>query len=119
MIKVSNLTAEYPGKRVLHHLNFEVKPNTITALVGPNGAGKTTLLKLLSGLESPFAGQIIINGIDIEENPRSIHKTLGFLPDFFGLYHNLTVKQCLEYAALSHNVPSNQIQQSIDSTVAY
>jgi ABC-2 type transport system ATP-binding protein len=104
MIEVRDLTYEYPSKRALEHVSLSVAAGTITALVGPNGAGKTTLLRCLAALEEPYSGSVTIDGLDTREMPRQIHERLGYLPDFFGLYDDLTVRRCLTYAARSHGI---------------
>jgi ABC-2 type transport system ATP-binding protein len=113
MITVQDLCFDYPGKRVLDHVNFTIEPGTITALVGPNGAGKTTLLRCLAALDNPFSGTIGINGISTAAAPREIHRRIGYLSDFFGLYNDLNVDQSLEFAALSHLVEREAIPQRI------
>lgn len=105
MISVENLTFDYPDKRALQHLNFNIEKNTITALVGPNGAGKSTLLRCLAALLTPIQGNIIIDDLDIIEYPRKAHALMGYLPDFFGLYEDLTIEQCLRYHAAAQNIP--------------
>src|SRR3990172_6769244 len=97
MIRVEELVFDYPAVRALERVSFTVEPGTITALVGPNGAGKTTLLRCLAALETPLSGQIIIDGIDVAEEPRAAHRRLGFLQDFYGLYQHLTLPPCLAH----------------------
>jgi ABC-2 type transport system ATP-binding protein len=104
MIEVRDLVYEYPTKRALDGVSLTVQPQTITALVGPNGAGKTTLLRCLAALEAPYSGTVTINGLDTRESPRAIHAHLGYLPDFYGLYDELSVRRCLLYAAWSHGI---------------
>lgn len=104
MIEVRDLVYEYPSKRALEGVSLSVKPQTITALVGPNGAGKTTLLRCLAALEPPYSGAVAIDGLDSAESPRQIHAQLGYLPDFYGLYDELTVRRCLTYAARAHGI---------------
>lgn len=104
MIEVRDLVYEYPAKRALEGVSLSVQPQTITALVGPNGAGKTTLLRCLAALEPPYSGQVLIEGLDTRVAPREIHARLGYLPDFYGLYDDLTVRRCLTYAARAHGI---------------
>ena len=113
-IAVSNLLFEYPGVRALDDVSFEVAAGSVTALVGPNGAGKTTLLRCLAGLEQPMLGSIEVAGIDVLEEPRAVHRKIGYLSDFYGLYDALTVRQCFAYAAASHGVKD----ASVDAAVA-
>jgi ABC-2 type transport system ATP-binding protein len=104
MIDVRDLVYEYPSKRALDGVSFQIAPGSITALVGPNGAGKTTLLRCLAALEPPYSGAVKIDGIDTTQDPRKIHELLGYLPDFYGLYDELTVWQSLYFAARSHRL---------------
>ena len=114
MIKVDNLTYEYPDKRVLHSISCNIEQGEICALVGPNGAGKTTLLRNLAALELPFSGSIEIDGTITHEDPRLIHRKVGYLSDFFGLYEDLTVTQCLKYIAWCHKVNANEVQSTVE-----
>lgn len=114
MITVDALSFDYPGKRALDHLSFSIIENSITALVGPNGAGKTTLLRCLAALDNPTIGSIMIDGIDAERFPRKIHDIVSYLPDIFGLYEQLTVKENLIFFAMSRSVPHDKIEDRID-----
>ena len=106
MIAVSGLIFDYPGTRALDNVTFALEARTITALVGPNGAGKTTLLRCLAGLDTPFAGQVNVAGLDVLSEPRLSHRRMGFLADSFGLYDDLSVEQCLLYSAASLGLPA-------------
>jgi ABC-2 type transport system ATP-binding protein len=113
MINVKNLIFDYPGTRALDDVSFTIREGSITALVGPNGAGKTTLLRCLAALEEPVSGCILMNGTDILADPRATHRSIGYLSDFFGLYEDLTARQCLQYAAMSHGIPDDRHEQVI------
>ena len=114
MISVNNLTFDYPGKRALTEVAFKIEANTITALVGPNGAGKTTLLHCIAALDLPYTGQIEVNGLDVLENPRKAHTFMGYLPDFYGLYNELSVRQCLMYHAMVQNIAKEERNDRIN-----
>lgn len=106
MISVRNLVFDYPTKRALRSVSFDIQAGTITGLVGPNGAGKTTLLRCLAGLEVPFSGTIWVDRIDVTEEPREAHRRLGLLQDYLGLYDDLTGRQCLLYHSAAHGIPA-------------
>ncbi len=114
MISVQNLTFDYPGKRALQHVSFSIEPGSITALVGPNGAGKSTLMRCLAALETPSAGSIHIDSLDVLENPREAHALMGYLPDFFGLYDDLSVEQCLRYHAMVQKISKQEQQAAVE-----
>jgi ABC-2 type transport system ATP-binding protein len=113
MIAVEHVLFDYPGVRALDDLSFGVAKGTITALVGPNGAGKSTLLRCLAALDMPHGGRILIEGVDIFDEPRRAHRFIGYLPDFYGLYDTLTVRQCLTYAAGSQGVANAAIADAV------
>ncbi|HEX2593393.1 MAG TPA: ABC transporter ATP-binding protein [Rhizomicrobium sp.] len=113
MIEVTDLVYEYPTARALKGVSLRIPAQTITALVGPNGAGKTTLLRCLAALEVPYSGTVTIDGLDTRDHPRQIHERLGYLPDFYGLYDDLSVRRCLTYAARSHNIAADKADAAV------
>jgi ABC-2 type transport system ATP-binding protein len=90
-----------------------VADGVIAALVGPNGAGKTTLLRCIAALERPYAGTVTIDGIDVQERPRVAHAKLGFLPDFYGLYGDLSVRRALTFAARAHGLSASAADEAV------
>ena len=95
--------------RALDHLDLEIEAGSITALVGPNGAGKTTLLRLMSGLTEPSEGEIRIDGRPTTVDPRRVHAAVGFLPDHFGLYADLTPRQTLSFFGRAYRLEESGI----------
>jgi ABC-2 type transport system ATP-binding protein len=116
MILVENLVFDYPTKRALHGVSLVVREGSITALVGPNGAGKTTLMRCIAALDPPYSGRITVAGIDVFEEPRKAHEVMGYLSDFFGLYDQLTVRQCLIHAADSHGLSRARRDERVQQT---
>ena len=104
MIEVSQLVFEYPGHRALDGVSVSIGAGSVTALVGPNGAGKSTLMRCIAGLDQPLSGHIRVKDLSVEERPREVHRHLGYLSDFYGLYDRLSVMRCLQYSALSMGV---------------
>lgn len=116
MIEITGLTFDYPGHRALDDVTLTVANGSVTALVGPNGAGKTTLMRCIAGLETPLSGSITVGGMDVVEQPRAVHRIMGYLSDFFGLYQDLSVARCLEYAAAAQGLPEHDIPAAIERT---
>lgn len=112
MITVEHLSFEYPSKRALDEVHFEIGASSITALVGPNGAGKSTLLRCMAALYRPFTGRVRINGYDTCDEPRQVHNSLGYLSDFFGLYDELSVRRSLRYACRTHGVDTGRVEHT-------
>jgi ABC-2 type transport system ATP-binding protein len=113
LIEISGLTFEYPGHRALDDVTLTVAGGSVTALVGPNGAGKTTLMRCIAGLESPLTGNITVAGMNVIEQPREVHRIMGYQSDFFGLYQDLSVARCFEYAAAAQGLPDKDIPAAI------
>lgn len=118
MIEVSQLVFEYPGHRALDGVTVQIPAGRVTALVGPNGAGKSTLMRCIAGLEQPLSGQIRVKGLSVEEQPREVHRYLGYLSDFFGLYDRLPIGRCLQYSALSMGVAPEQVEARVQQVAA-
>jgi ABC-2 type transport system ATP-binding protein len=116
MIEISNLTFDYPGHRALDDVTLTVATGSVTALVGPNGAGKTTLMRCIAGLETPLTGVIRVADMDVIDQPREVHRIMGYLSDFFGLYQDLSVAHCLEYAAAAQGLPEADVPAAVERT---
>ena len=117
MISVKNLNYEYPDKKALDNVSFEINEGSITALVGPNGAGKTTLLRSLAALTKPLSGTVSINGFDTVLYPQDVHLRVGYLQDLFGLYNQLTVYQSLQFTTYSRLTDTSEINSAIELAI--
>jgi ABC-2 type transport system ATP-binding protein len=90
--------------QALDGVSCEVGRGRLTALVGPDGAGKTTLIRLTTGLISPDAGKLKVLGIDVAKDPQQVQERIGYMPQRFGLYEDLTVQENLALYADMHGV---------------
>jgi ABC-2 type transport system ATP-binding protein len=99
VITADNLTKIYGKRTALDHVSFEVPEGEIFGFVGPNGAGKTTTLRILAGLLEPGSGRASIDGVDVVQQPQQVHSRIGYMPDFFGVYDQLTVTEYLDFYA--------------------
>jgi ABC-2 type transport system ATP-binding protein len=90
--------------KALDDVSLEIAPGTLAALVGPDGAGKTTLIRLAAGLLVADAGDITVLGIDARTDPQAIQDRIGYMPQKFGLYEDLTVQENLDLYADLHGV---------------
>jgi ABC-2 type transport system ATP-binding protein len=118
MIEVKDVVYDYPTQRALHGVSFTVEAGAVLAMVGPNGAGKTTLLRCMAALDNPTEGSIAIAGLDTRADPRGVHAAIGYLPDFFGLYEELSVRRALTYAARSRGVPPADAPKAVEEAAA-
>ncbi|MFK7848067.1 MAG: ABC transporter ATP-binding protein [Rhodothermales bacterium] len=90
MLEIKDLVKVYPGPvAALQGVQLEI-PKGMFGLLGPNGSGKSTMMRILAGLLEPTSGAILLNGVDITKNPAYVWARLGYLPQDFGFYPNLT-----------------------------
>jgi ABC-2 type transport system ATP-binding protein len=104
MIKTVNLRKEYGRVVAVRDLSLTVNPGDIFGLIGPNGAGKSTTISMLASILEPTEGNIYVDGLDIEENRRQVREIVGYMPDFFGMYDDLTVREYLDFFATAYRV---------------
>jgi len=97
VISVRDLTKTYGSRIALDRVSFEVPKGEIFGFVGPNGAGKTTTIRILAALLEPTDGRALIDGADVMREPDLVHERLGYMPDFFGVYDQLTVSEYLHF----------------------
>ena len=94
-VEVINLKKTYGSKLAVNNINFKIKENEILGLLGPNGCGKTTTIGMILGLLKPSSGEILIEGMKIEENRINILEKINFISPYIELPKKLTVKQNL------------------------
>ncbi len=111
---VSKVSKRYRGKVWgLRNFSLTLKPG-ILGLLGPNGAGKTTLMSILATITSPTEGTVTWNGVDIARNPDDLRQVLGYLPQDFGVYPNLSAVEFLEYMAAIKGLDAKTARARID-----
>jgi len=99
-IRIEKLSKTYPnGVKALDNVSLEIK-NGMFGLLGPNGAGKSTLMRIICGILEPSYGQLQINGIDVNEKREELQGLIGYLPQEFGMYENMTAWDFLHYMGI-------------------
>lgn len=114
MILVEGLQKRYGQTRALDGLSMSVAAGSIYGFVGPNGAGKTTTMRILATLLQADGGMGRIAGEDVRLHPSRVRARLGFMPDFFGVYEDLSVYEYLDFYARSYGVPARKRKTTID-----
>ncbi|WP_074042363.1 ABC transporter ATP-binding protein [Desnuesiella massiliensis] len=105
-IKISNLSKQFGNKTALDDVNLEINSGMF-GLLGRNGAGKTTLMRILTTLLTKTSGDITICDIPIEKS-RDIRKIVGYLPQDFSMYPNMTVYEAMDYLGVLSEIPSRK-----------
>lgn len=113
-IIISSLAKKFGGVTAVDNLNIKVKKNTIFGLVGPDGAGKTTTMRMLLSLLIPDSGTAVIGGYDTLKESEEIKQYIGYMPQKFSLYGDLTVMENLEFYAEIYQVPKKERKKKIE-----
>lgn len=118
-LEVQDLRKEFGTLVAVDDLNLSVEPGQVLGLIGPNGAGKSTFLRMLATLLRQTDGNALILGHDLRRDYLEIRKHLGFLPDFFNLYNDLTLAECLEFFARAYGVPPAEVPNRVNTALDY
>lgn len=119
LIEIAGLVKTFRTSAAIDQLNAQVLAGMITGLVGPDGAGKTTLIRLLAGLLLPTSGSIRVLGFDPTAEPEEIRTRIGYMPQRFGLYEDLTVRQNLNLYADLRNVVGEEREESFERLLTF
>ena len=102
--EIRGLSKDFDGKLAVSDLSFEIRAGEILGLVGPNGAGKTTTIKCILGLLKPSSGEILANGVNLNEDKLLVKSMVSYIPEIPVLYDDLTVKEHLRFIAMAYGV---------------
>lgn len=104
MIKTQNLTKKYGEMYAIRDINLELEKGDLFGFIGPNGAGKTTTMRIVATLLTPTWGEAYVCGNSIYTHPEEIRRLVGYMPDFFGVYDDMTVIEYLEFFAAAYRI---------------
>jgi len=117
-LDIHGVSKQYDGKVwALRDFTLQLEPGVL-GLLGPNGAGKSTLMRILATISNPTDGTVEWNGADIAREPDALRSVLGYLPQDFGVYPNLTAVEFLEYLAAVKGIPAAAARRRIDELLA-
>ena len=119
IVEINNIRKEFGTVVAVNNVSFSVDKGEVLGLIGPNGAGKTTLLRILATVLRPTTGSVRLLGYDLAKEYLKIRKYIGFMPDFFNLYNDLTPRECLEFFAKAYQVEQDLIPKRIDQILEY
>ena len=117
MIQVKNLTKKYGSREAISDVSFTVNKGEVVGFLGPNGAGKTTTMKILTGYMAPQKGFVLLDNIDILEEPLKAKKKIGYLPEAPPIYTDMYVESYLKYVAQLKLCPKKEIPNLVESAL--
>ena len=114
VIETRQLTKRYGELIAVNHIDLNLKEGDVFGFIGPNGSGKTTTMRMLATLLQPDYGEAYVCGMSIYTNPQEIRRLVGFMPDFFGVYEDMTVVEYLEFFAAAYRVLPNKRRKVVE-----
>lgn len=117
MVRVRDLWIRYGKLEAVRGISFDIPKGEVFGFIGPNGAGKSSTIRVLATLQSKFDGAAQVCGINVDEDPDRVRERIGFMPDFFGVYEDLTAREYLHFFAAAYRIPKQQRKAVVDDTL--
>ena len=117
MIEIQGLTKRFGSLTAVDNLTLSIGAGEVFGFIGPNGAGKTTTMKVLACLLRPDSGTVKVDGLDVASDGTAIRQILGYMPDFLGVYDDLTVDEYLQFFTAAFRVPRKKRAGVIDGVL--
>ncbi|MEF3274304.1 MAG: ABC transporter ATP-binding protein [Chloroflexus sp.] len=118
IVETKNLTRYYGNHLALDHLNLHIPVGAVYGFIGPNGAGKTTTMRILTTLLRPSGGDAWVAGFSVTKQRTEVRRVVGFMPDSFGFYNNMTAAEYLDFFAAAYHVPPARRSAMINDLLA-
>jgi ABC-2 type transport system ATP-binding protein len=113
MIELIDFTKRYGDLVAVDHLNLKIEPGEMFGFIGPNGAGKSTSIRFLATLLKATGGEGIVNGFSVNRQPLDVRRSIGYMPDSFGVYDGMKVWEFLDFFAVAYQIPRSARKQVI------
>ena len=117
VVSVKNLHVRYGKFEAVRGVSFQIPRGEVFGFIGPNGAGKSSTIRVLATLQKTFDGEVHINGVDVRSDPDRIREMIGFMPDFFGVYEDLTAREYLHFFAAAFRIPPDRRAAIVDDVL--
>jgi ABC-2 type transport system ATP-binding protein len=114
-VQVKKLRKEFGKTVAVDDISFSFDSGHIFGFVGPNGAGKTTTMRIISTIEEPTAGDVMLNGISVSEEPELARRTVGYVPDTLPAHGDITVHEYLDFYARAYGLHGKKRTQAVDA----
>ena len=114
MIETRQLTKRYGELIAVNHIDLNLAEGDVFGFIGPNGSGKTTTMRMIATLLQPDYGEAYVCGKSIYTHPQEIRRLIGFMPDFFGVYEDMTVVEYLEFFAAAYRVVPDKRRKVVE-----
>jgi ABC-2 type transport system ATP-binding protein len=118
-IELRRLHRVFEQTHAVNDVSFEVYAGEVFGYIGPNGAGKTTSMRILATLDEPSSGDALVDGFSVVDDPDRVRRRLGFMPDYFGTYQNVNVREYLDFFARAYGLTGRERLSAIDEVMEF
>ena len=108
IVEITGLCKRFGKRQAVDNVNMKIESGEIFGLVGPNGAGKTTTMRMLVTLLRPDKGEIFVGGHSVRKHPTETRQLIGYMPDAFGVYGDMTVREYLDFFGACYHIPPQE-----------
>ena len=119
IIQVENLARDFGDVKAVNGLSFAIEPGRVVGFIGANGAGKTTTMRMMVTLDQPSAGTIRIGGLDVSDRPTEVRRRVGWMPDAYGAYDNMTVLEYLDFYGRAFGYKKAERQRRVSQVMEF
>jgi ABC-2 type transport system ATP-binding protein len=114
---VKDLRVKYGKFEAVRGISFEIPKGEVFGFIGPNGAGKSSTIRVLATLQKQFEGTVRVNGISVRKDPDQVREMMGYVPDFFGVYDDLSAREYLHFFAAAYRIPRGRRPGLVDEVL--
>ena len=114
---VKDLRVKYGKFEAVRGISFEIPKGEVFGFIGPNGAGKSSTIRVLATLQKEFQGSVKVNGISVRKDPDRVREMMGYVPDFFGVYDDLSAREYLHFFAAAYRIPRARRSGLVDEVL--
>src|SRR3972149_3138952 len=118
-IELRSLHRVFDETHAVNDVSFEVYAGEVFGYIGPNGAGKTTSMRILATLDEPTAGDAFVDGFSVVYDPDRVRRRLGFMPDYFGTYQNVDVREYLDFFARAYGLRGTERLRAVNHVLDF
>jgi ABC-2 type transport system ATP-binding protein len=119
LVEVRGLNRVFDTVHAVQDLSFSIRRGAVVGFIGANGAGKTTTMRIMATLDEPTSGEVVVDGLDVVEEPALVRRLVGWMPDAFGTYPNMTVFEYLDFFARSYGFSRTQRRARVEEVMDF
>lgn len=117
-VQIRDLRVSYGKFEAVKGISLDIPKGEVFGFIGPNGAGKSSTIRVLATLQPKFQGMALVGGLDVLSQPQQVRENIGYMPDFFGVYEDLTALEYLHFFAAAYRLPVKKRRGVIDDVLS-